>query len=249
MTEDRDLIAYVKDGWKPQIRPALQTRQWMDDTRDAFAYRCLPLAMANSHGWEVLNPCAFDAVWDGGSLRESITIRMHSANPWSRPVSIFAHGILTFHVHCLIRTPPDWNLWVTGPVNAFKDGIAPLTGLVETDWSVMTFTMNWRFTRPGLAVHFAEGEPFCHIFPVRRGDVESFSPRFEIMSGDPDLNARNTDWAQARAKFTDKLRTDPPEKKSDAWQKHYFQGIDMDGRQGTSNHQTKLRVKPFEDKS
>jgi Family of unknown function (DUF6065) len=29
-------------------------RAWMDATDQRFAYRCLPLNIANAHGWEIL---------------------------------------------------------------------------------------------------------------------------------------------------------------------------------------------------
>jgi hypothetical protein len=48
------------------IRPAPLTRPWMDRIADNHAYRCLPLNIANSHGWEVLSPCTFSATWSGG---------------------------------------------------------------------------------------------------------------------------------------------------------------------------------------
>src|SRR3954454_16507116 len=41
------------------VRPAPLTRAWMDAVPDNHAYRCLPLNIANSHGWELLSPCAF----------------------------------------------------------------------------------------------------------------------------------------------------------------------------------------------
>ena len=63
------------------------------------------------------------------------------------PLSAFGEGVLTFHINGLFRTPPGWNLWVGGSPNSPKDGIYPLTGVIETDWSPYTFTMNWRFTR------------------------------------------------------------------------------------------------------
>jgi hypothetical protein len=61
----------------------------------------------------------------------------------------FGCGVLTFRVSYLFRTPPGVNLWVKGPPNQPQDGIAPLEGIIETDWSPSTFTMNWKFTRPG----------------------------------------------------------------------------------------------------
>ena len=61
---------------------------------------------------------------------------------------------------------------VQGPINRPKDGIAALSGIIETDWSPYSFTMNWMFTRPGTPVRFEKGEPYCHIFPVSCGALE-----------------------------------------------------------------------------
>lgn len=50
-------------------------------------------------------------------------------------VSHFGAGVVTFTVPYLFRTPPSYNLHVRGPTNMPKDGIYPLEGIVETDWS------------------------------------------------------------------------------------------------------------------
>ena len=46
-----DLICYIHPSWRPLIRPAEATREWMTDSPESFAYRCLPLNIANAHGW------------------------------------------------------------------------------------------------------------------------------------------------------------------------------------------------------
>ena len=59
-----DLICYLHDGWEPAIRPAAPRRSWMDVTPEKFAYRCLPLDIANAHGWEILAPAGVHARWN-----------------------------------------------------------------------------------------------------------------------------------------------------------------------------------------
>ena len=125
------LICYPTSGIAPRIRPGPAAREWMDRAPESFAYRCLPLTIANAHGWEVLSPCAFTAVWTGGVGKEAVRIEA-DAPERLRPISHFGSGILTFHVPALFRTEPGVNLWVTGPVNRPKDGIAPLSGVIET---------------------------------------------------------------------------------------------------------------------
>ena len=38
-------------------------RDWMDSTPNRFAYRCLPLTIANQTGWWIKNPVGFTATW------------------------------------------------------------------------------------------------------------------------------------------------------------------------------------------
>jgi hypothetical protein len=242
-----ELTAYLHAGWAPLIRPAPATRPWMDATPESFAYRCLPLNIANAHGWEVLSPCGFEAVWDGGTSIRAVTIRLDpGASAERAPVSLFGQGVLTFHVEAILRTPPGWNLWVGGSPNRPKDAIWPLTGVVETDWSPFTFTMNWRFTRAGQPVRFEAMEPFCFLFPVERTAVEAFEPAFAPLDSDPATQDRFRAWSAARDAFHIKMQREPPRAPADHWQKHYYRGVDVAGEALIGDHRAKLRLKPFD---
>ena len=70
-----ELTCYLHEGWRPKIRPAEPTRPWMDQTPESFAYRCLPLNIANAHGWEILAPAAFDAYWNGGAAISDVIVQ------------------------------------------------------------------------------------------------------------------------------------------------------------------------------
>ncbi len=243
-----ELICYLHPGWTPLIRPAGVKRDWMEAAPEAFPHRCLPLNIANAHGWEIATPCGVEACWNGGPAATDVTVRPDPQTAAElAPVAIFGQGVLTFHVMGIFRTPPGWNLWVGGPPNQAKDGIAPLTGVVETDWSPFTFTMNWRFTRPHHWVRFEPNETFATIFPVQRGAVEQFEPRFAPLESEPELDHAFRAWSAARDAFQARMRADPPANPSDKWQKHYYQGVDVDGRAHIADHQPKLRVEPFRD--
>ena len=153
--------------------------------------------------------------------------------------------MLTFHVPCLFRTAPGFDLWVQGPVNRPKDAIAPLTGVVETDWSPFSFTMNWKFTRAGTPVRFEKGEPFCMLVPVPRGLIETFVPRVEAIAANPEVEAQYRKWEESRSEFLVGLTTRDPDAVAKGWQKDYFQGKTPDGKEFES-HQTRLRVREFE---
>lgn len=241
-----ELTCYVYPGWTPRIRSASSRRPWMDDTPDSFAYRCLPLNIANAHGWEVLSPCGFEAEWNGGSAVNDVVVRPDAGTPPGKaPVALFGQGVLTFHVDGLLRTSEGFNLWVGGSPNAMKDGIAPLSGLIETDWSPFTFTMNWRFTRPGHRVRFEENEPFCFFFPVERGLVQAVAPRIAPIDEAPDLKTRFETWSRSRDAFHASVAAHPPSAPADHWQKFYYRGVDADGAPGAPDHCPKLRLSEF----
>src|SRR5262249_55491680 len=142
-------------------------RAWMDATDRRFAYRCLPLTIANAMGWELLSPTRITARWNGGLELADIEVDIEGEEWKANRVawSHFRRGILTFHSGCLVRTDPGIGRWARGAPNWPKDGIAPLDGIIETDWLASTFTMNWQFTRPG-SVSFQTDEPFGFVTPI-----------------------------------------------------------------------------------
>jgi hypothetical protein len=235
------LILYPTSGIKPVVRPAPVSRTWMDQAPQGFAYRCLPLNIANAHGWEVLCPSAFEATWNGGPLPADVQIRPLDNGGWPG-LAHFGCGVITFHMGYLVRTEPGYDLWVGGSANAPKDGIIPLTGIVETDWAPYSFTMNWRFTRPNLKIRFERGEPFCTIFPIPRELLEQVTPEIRDLESDPEAHAAFTAWSAKRGQFLADLPQPGSDAQRQGWQKDYFRGVTPDGRRVIDSHRTKVQL-------
>ena len=238
------LICYPTTAEPPVIRPAALTRRWMDETGEKFAYRCLPLNIANAHAWEILSPSTFVARWSGDMNVDGVVIETDDP-PNRAPQSHFGNGVLTFEVPAIFRTEPGWDLFVTGPLNSAKDGLSPLSAVIETDWSPYTFTMNWRFTRRDKPVIFKEGEPFCAFFPVLRRAAETVEPEFRALDSDPELAARHRAWSASRQRFNADLKAKDAEALAQGWQRTYFHGQNPDGAPGPEDHCTRLRLRPF----
>lgn len=216
----------------------------MDATPEAFAYRCLPLNIANAHGWEILNPIPFEACWNGGTGIGDVQLRLPADAPHDvRPVSLFGQAVLTFHIFGIFRTPPGWNLWVGGSPNSPKDGIYPLTGIVETDWAPYTFTMNWRFTRPGM-VSFKKDEPFCFITPIPHEALDDIEPIVKSIHDDPELKRQYDAWGESRSNFLAKLADKEGEAVRHGWQRDYFRGRTPEGHVAPDSHINRRRLKP-----
>ncbi|MFI5015043.1 MAG: DUF6065 family protein [Hyphomicrobiales bacterium] len=240
-----DLICYRTEADPPKLLPGRPDRQWMDLTDQRYAYRCIPLSIANATGWEIVLPCSFSATWTGGALTTDIQIRPIGAvaSLDARVISHFGHGVLTFHTGYLFRTSPGWALWCRGAPNMIKHGIVPLDGLVETDWLPFPFTMNWRFTRPG-TVRFDEGEVFCFLTPVPHALYESIEPVMRSLDDDPGLKAAYEGWSASRTDFNASLARNEPETVKQGWQRHYVKGAAPEGEAAAGFHLSRRRLKP-----
>jgi hypothetical protein len=229
----------------PDIVPGRPQRAWMDKFAERHPYRCLPLSMANTSGWEILCPVGFTAEWNGGVHQDAITFTPDHAHPDFHDLvkSHFTSGIVTFHPGYLFRSPPGWSMWVGGPPNHVKDGIQPLAGLVETDWLPFPFTMNWIFTRPG-KVKFARGEPFCFITLVQDKVLAEVQPVTRSLASNDDLRLQYDAWYRQREAFNKRLTRQDPEAVRDAWQRYYFKGeLPEDTGPAPSDHVNKRRLK------
>lgn len=218
----------------------------MDETPNSFAYRCVPLTVANTHGWEMLCPFTFEAEWDGGAGLDAVIIT--PLEPAPRPehagviTSHFGCGILTFNPLHVIRTAPGHGLWLGGPANRFKDAIQPMSAVVETDWMPYTFSFSWKFTRPGTKVRFEREEPFCMFFPIARGTVDACEPRLRALAAEPELHDQYR-WALARRDLDVTLAVDTREQ----FQSWYKDATKPDGTAAdVEDHRIVNKPKPFQ---
>jgi hypothetical protein len=133
---------------------------------------------------------------------------------------------------------------VKGASNFVKDGAAPLEAVVEADWSVSTFTMNWKITRPRHPVRFEAGEPICMIVPVPRGFAEALDPVVRPIESSPEVCEPFRAWSARRAEFLKALDAQDPVATRRGWEKDYMQGRTPSGASFEA-HQTRLRLKAF----
>ncbi len=242
--ETRQIIAYrihdIAVGRFPRLVCASPDRTWMDEQTKGWANRCLPLRIANQAGWFILNDEEFVAAWDGSNDTKGVQVVTKGAKP-PYVHSMFGVGTLTWVVPFLFRTPPGVNLLVRGPSNMVKDGIAPLDGVVESDWLSAPFTMNWKFTRSFKKVKFERGEPIAMILPIRRGEMESFEPEMRNIESEPALHQEFRTWW---AKRLEKVNEDPSSDTKNKIQGHYIRGESVTGTKAPE-HQNRLELREF----
>ncbi len=220
---------------KTTIAPAPLKRAWLDRLPQKFGYRCLPLTMGNQLGWEI--NCSHHVT---ATLTES-GIEIDVDDDKQQLVdNHFGGNILSFYPGFLFRTPPGWDLLITGPSNRPKHGISPLTALIESDWASYSFSMNWVMTEVGTQVTFAQGEAFCQIVPIQRGLNSQFEAQICDLDSDLKTKSEYEAWSKSR-KST--LNADVI-----TWDKKYHQGLTPLGETNVADHQRSLSLSEFIDR-
>jgi hypothetical protein len=233
------LEAYAINKSPQPLIPAPAQREWMDAFTHRHAYRCLPLAVANNYGWQLLLPADVVVRWNGEMELSDIVISCDRPN---QVVSNFKRGVVTFDVSYIFRTPPGYHLLVTGPTNHFKDGVAPMTAVIESDWLPYTFTFNYQLTRPG-EFHWQTGEPYAQICVIQAGLQEKIQPVIRDLRDNPGLFLDHQALAEKRSSLRARQIAGDPNAVKEAWGKDYFLGRYADGTPTQAPHTMKMRLK------
>ncbi len=212
------------------IRPGGKQRGWMDDTPNKYAYRCLPLTIANCTGWDLYAPCDFVVSWNGGSHESDMSINyelddMHFAGTG------FGCGILTLHSGYVLKTSEGWDIMCTAPINTPIEWATPLTGIVETWWLNFTFTINWKLHKAG-SYHHDSRIPVARIIPIpHQYDIETSVSDIVL---NPKIDGEYQVWREDRGILLDDMNeafttntksgnVDPGKPKTH-WEKTYYTG-------------------------
>ncbi len=246
-----ELTAYQICEWEVPIVPASYRRDWMIP----HAYHCLPMTLANQSGWFLLLPHEITAVWDGSDSEKGLTISFPDGKTpdFVMAKSHFGQGIVSFGVPFLFRTSPGYDLVIKGPSNYILPNAQALEGLIEADWSPMSFTMNWKLHSPGIPVTFRAGEPYCMIHPQRRGDIESTRPEIRRLEEDPALKEeflaflQKRNFNRAHNKFRQIEREKKAQTRLQAYDRDYFLGRKVTDPKPIEGHRLRLNLKPFRD--
>lgn len=224
------------------LAPSGGKRDWMDASPEKFAYRCLPLVMANQAGWVATCPFDFVARWNGKQEPSGVTLTFPNGEGVSKGhVSPhFGSGIITFSLPWLFRTSRGYGLWVRGPANLVKDNIVPLDGIVETDWAPYTFTMNWKIQRRNSDVFFKKGDPVCLLVPFPLDLLESVECETKKLDDDLLLKEDFFYFASRRSGNIRQLKVTG----TGEWAMDYMRGHLPDGTLVT-DHRKAFRLREF----
>jgi hypothetical protein len=157
-----------------------KTREWFTD----HAYFCLPLTMANQHGFTILAEYDFSVFWNGGNQPEDLIVNVKAQTgsdlPYAQIISShFGMGTVTIQNPWVMRSPKGINLLVMNPPNYYIDGIIHMSACIETDNLRRDFTFNLKITRPNHLIEIKKGTPVGYVLPYPRHFIDNYSIKID----------------------------------------------------------------------
>lgn len=212
-------------------------RDWFVD----HAYFCLPLMIANQHGFIVKAAYDFSVFWDGGGYIPNVIVKHQEQNNQGQIISShFGMGTFTIQNPWMVRTPNGVNTLVMNPPNFYIDGITHMTACVETDNLRRDFTFNLKITRPKVWIEIKKGTPIGYMLPYPRYFIDNYN--FKINEdGIPKQLIQNE---RQTANLFGRERSEIDSKYAGGIGGRYMRGEDIYGNK-FEEHQKKLNGCPF----
>lgn len=151
-------------------------RDWFID----HAYFCLPLTMANQHGFILLAAYDFSVIWNGKEGQHDVKVFHETKdNSIQRISPHFGMGTFTVETPWVIRTPKGVNTLVINPPNYYIDGIIHMSACVETDNLRRNFAFNLKITRPHTLINIKKGTPIGYMLPYPRFFIDDYQIKID----------------------------------------------------------------------
>lgn len=173
---DKYINIYTNNGTAPNLGTFKAKREWLEGTN---GYQCPPMTLANTLGWYFAMEESIVVNWNGSYNPGSIKITYEATGEpvnYTVASSNFEGGVLTLtpfeRPH--FETPPGYSLLIFPAPNMWIDGIVPLSGIVETDWSSWPFPSNWKVTTPNKDIVIPKGYPILTFIPINIEELSSF---------------------------------------------------------------------------
>lgn len=201
---DINIYKIPENTGKFSIAVSQKSRGWMNE--NPHSYRCVPLSIANTYGWDILLPEAIELEWNGGKEKNDVKVLKGKC---FKPH--FGSGTVTLEGSYSWQTTEDVQIMVMPIPNADQYDLVSLTAIVETDRLQYPWFLTCQLTHPG-KYKFESGTPLARIIPIRIKDVINSS--ISIQS-EPKEYAEYRAWqAESRNEFE-------KNKKGKFWQQFY----------------------------
>ena len=156
------------------------------------AYKCMPLATANRHGWDLYSEEKIVVEWNGGPGMDDVKCLEGPG------YAHFGQGTFSIEQGYIWRTPKGYDLLFMPVPNSDRMDFYAMTALIETDWLNYPFFVTINLAQPG-RVEIPAGTSLARVFAIQRDPDLSVT----VSPVPPSVQVVNNQWTDERKKEGD----------------------------------------------
>ena len=139
-------------------------RDWMDATWEKHAYKCFPISLANTIGYELSLPVDVSFVWDGINDSSSEHVTILSGEEFIS--NSRANATVSFKTGVVIKSDTNISFLHMPVPNVFSDLYQTFTSIISTSFFDQEFPSAIRILKANEIITIKANEPFATLLPI-----------------------------------------------------------------------------------
>jgi hypothetical protein len=139
-------------------------RDWMEKTAEKHAYKCFPVSLANTIGYELSLPVDVTFVWDGINDSSADHVKVLSGEEFIS--NSRANATVSFKTGIVIKSDTNISFLHMPVPNMFNDLYQTFTSIISTSFFDQEFPSAIRILKADKAITIKANEPFATLLPI-----------------------------------------------------------------------------------
>lgn len=213
------------------IEPTTLRRDWMDETWQQHAYRCFPLQLGNTIGYQLSLPVDLKFRWNGIFNESGDNVEVLSGRKYIYTTR--GHATISIKTGITFKTPENITMLQIPAPNFFNPDYQAFTTLVSTSWYYQELPSAIRILSFNKDIVIKAGEPYATLIPISLGQLQNI----ELELKDYVYTEKDAEYNNRRNDAFEEIR------KQNKWTDWYRNAIDFEGNVLGKHEVKQLKMK------
>lgn len=219
------------------IEPTTLRRDWMDETWQQHAYRCFPLQLGNTIGYQLSLPVDLKFRWNGVFNESGDNVEVLSGRKYVYTTR--GHATISIKTGITFKTPENITMLQIPAPNFFNPDYQAFTTLVSTSWYYQEIPSAIRILSFNKDIVIKAGEPYATLIPISLGALQDI----ELELKDYVYTERDAEYNTRRNDAFEEIR------KQNKWTDWYRNAIDFEGNIMGKHEVKQLKMQIIDNRS
>jgi hypothetical protein len=219
------------------IEPTSLRRDWMDETWQQHAYRCFPLQLGNTIGYQLSLPVDLKFRWNGVFSESGDNVEVLSGRKYVYTTR--GHATISIKTGITFSTPENITMLQIPAPNFFNPDYQAFTTLISTSWYYQEIPSAIRILSFNKDIVIKAGEPYATLIPISLSKLQDM----ELELKDYVYTERDAEYNSRRNKAFEEIR------KENKWTDWYRNATDFEGNVFGKHEVKQLKMKITDNRS